>query len=96
MQIAVELGLDLEVFEQDMASAEIEARIDADTALLDNIYGGIATPSFVVNGLRLQGAQPLEEFVNTLGPEGDAFLAIVAEGATRCEALEQRLTENLG
>jgi protein-disulfide isomerase len=58
---AKQLGLDLERFKADMASAEVKKRIDQD-ALDAAKLGVTGTPGFFVNGRFLRGAKPFAEF----------------------------------
>lgn len=58
---AKELGLNVEKFKKDMKKAEYEKRIKEDQNFArSNGAGG--TPSFFINGVRLVGAQPYENF----------------------------------
>lgn len=61
MTVAKDLGLDLEKFKADMASAEIAQQIDADKKIAAslNING---TPGFFVNGVAVRGAYPTAHF----------------------------------
>jgi protein-disulfide isomerase len=58
---AQELGLDMEQFERDVASAEVKARVDADVKEAASL-GVTGTPAFFVNGRFLSGAQPFPAF----------------------------------
>jgi len=60
-ETATKLGLKLDQFKKDMASKEVEDLIKADEAMADK-FGVDGTPSFFLNGVQLQGAQPLPEF----------------------------------
>lgn len=55
------LGLDVEKFKTDMASAEIKKQIDDDSELArkNEIQG---TPGFFVNGVAVKGAYPIDHF----------------------------------
>ncbi len=61
LEWAAEIGLDVEQFKKDMASAEVKQRIDADKAEASRL-GVTATPGFFINGRYLSGAQPFEAF----------------------------------
>jgi protein-disulfide isomerase len=61
LEYATELDLDLEQFQQDVASAEVKSRIDADKLQAAKL-GSTGTPAFFVNGLNLSGAKPFEAF----------------------------------
>ena len=68
VEYATQLGLDLEKFKQDLESAEVKQRIDADTseAARLNVRG---TPAFFINGRYLSGAQPFETFKQRIDEE---------------------------
>ncbi|WP_121257633.1 DsbA family protein [Nocardioides ferulae] len=59
--IAEQLGLDVEQFEADLDSAKIEQQVRDDFAEGQSI-GVTGTPSFLVNGTPIVGAQPTEVF----------------------------------
>jgi protein-disulfide isomerase len=61
LEYAQQLGLDIERFRQDLASAEVKQRIDADTGEASKL-GVSGTPAFFVNGRFLSGAQPFSAF----------------------------------
>jgi protein-disulfide isomerase len=60
-EYAREIGLDLEKFEKDIASAEVKKKIDRDAAEAARL-GVTGTPGFFVNGRFLSGAKPFESF----------------------------------
>ena len=69
VQIAKDLGLNMQKFNADRNSPEIEAQVksDADQA---NKLGFNGTPGFTVNGVKVLGAYPVEHFekvINALG-----------------------------
>ena len=59
--IAERIGLDLEQFRADLASPEVEKQVRADFAEGQSI-GVTGTPSFLINGTPVVGAQPTEVF----------------------------------
>lgn len=59
--LAETLGLDVERFEADLRSTELLARVEADLAQ-GTAIGVTATPTFLINGEAVIGAQPLEVF----------------------------------
>jgi len=59
--VAKELGLNIEQFEKDMASPEIEKQIAEDEALAKK-HGIEGTPGFFVNGVAVRGAYPISHF----------------------------------
>lgn len=70
ISLADSLGLDTAQFSADMASDEAAAEI-AQNAKLGLDLGAFSTPSFILGGTALVGAQPTEVFTSTL----DAALA---------------------
>jgi protein-disulfide isomerase len=58
---ALDLGLDVDRFKQDMASIDVKQRIDADKKEVEKL-GVMGTPAFFINGRYLSGAQPFENF----------------------------------
>ncbi len=58
---AKELGLDVEKFKSDMKSEKIQKQLDADQEEAKKV-GVRGTPLFVVNGVKVSGAQPITEF----------------------------------
>lgn len=65
---ALELGLDMAKFKQDMASADVKKRIDADKLEVEKL-GVTGTPAFFINGRYLSGAQPYENFKKVIDEE---------------------------
>ncbi len=68
-----------------MQSPDVQDALDDDMALFTEV-GGTGTPSSVVNGAFLSGAQPLANL---------EALALIDQGAIPCVAFEQRLEDNL-
>lgn len=60
-EYAVEMGLDVEQFKRDLASAEVKQRIEADKQDAAKLQI-TSTPAFFINGKYLRGAQPYEQF----------------------------------
>ena len=60
-ETAKSLGLNMEQFQKDMASPEIEAEIKADQALAAK-HGIQGTPGFFVGGVAVKGAYPVDHF----------------------------------
>jgi protein-disulfide isomerase len=59
--VAIEVGLDMEKFKSALDSHKHKAKVDAD-AKIGNDAGINGTPSFVINGYFLSGAQPAPAF----------------------------------
>jgi predicted DsbA family dithiol-disulfide isomerase len=60
-KFAADLGLDTAAFNQCLDSQKYAQIVESDTQTAQQI-GVRSTPSFVVNGTPLVGAQPIEEF----------------------------------
>jgi protein-disulfide isomerase len=65
---ATELGLDLERFRRDVASAAVTARIEADKSEAERL-GVSGTPAFFINGRYLSGARTFEAFQKIIDQE---------------------------
>ena len=70
MEHAQKIGLDVDRFKKDLASASVKARVDADAAEARKL-GVTGTPGFFVIGYFLSGAKPFTEFKRVI----DAQLA---------------------
>ncbi len=68
VEYAKQLGLDIDRFQRDVASADVKSRIDTDTQEAATL-GVSGTPSFFVNGRFLSGAQPFPAFTQLIDPE---------------------------
>ena len=69
VKIAQELGLNMQKFNADRNSPEIEAQIKADLAQANSL-GFNGTPGFALNGVKILGAYPIDHFekvINALG-----------------------------
>ncbi len=67
-EYAAEIGLDIEQFKKDAASAAIKQRVDDDKKEAASL-GVTGTPSFFINGRYLSGAQPAEAFKRVIDEE---------------------------
>jgi protein-disulfide isomerase len=65
---AQQLGLDMDKFRADYASAEIKSRVDTDAQEAKTL-GVTGTPAFFVNGRFLSGAKPFEDFAKIIDEE---------------------------
>jgi len=75
LQHAAAIGLDVLRFERDMASPEIQDRVERDRQIAQAV-GATGTPAFFINGRNLRGAQPVEEFKKIIDEEiGEATRA---------------------
>ncbi len=92
--IAVGVGLDLDAFHTAMRSPEVAARLAEDSALFTEV-GATGTPSSIINGQLLVGAQPLDVFESVVGSQRDEMEALIDIGTPACVAFEQRLEAQL-
>lgn len=76
VELASQLGLDLARFESDMSDPEAAAHIQEDIQLAGQL-GLSGTPSFLVNGRKFVGAQPLDAFKRLIDEEIQYVDAIV-------------------
>ena len=65
---AEQLGLDVDKFKADYASADTKKRVDTDAAEATKL-GLTGTPGFFVNGRYLRGAKPFEDFKKLIDEE---------------------------
>lgn len=65
VSVAEEIGLDVDRFRDDLASPEVEKAVQKDFAEGQAI-GVTGTPAFVINGVPVIGAQPVEVFEQTI------------------------------
>lgn len=68
-QIARDLGLDMNKFNADRNSAEVEAQVKADATQASNL-GFNGTPGFTVNGVKVLGAYPIDHFEKIISALG--------------------------
>jgi len=67
-QYAKEIGLDVTKFKAALDSGAFKARVDADSAA-GTKAGASGTPTFFINGRKLVGAQPVEQFKAVIDDE---------------------------
>lgn len=61
VQLAKDLGLDVEKFNKDRASEDAQKQIEQDTKLGQSL-GIQGTPGFILNGVKILGAYPIDHF----------------------------------
>jgi protein-disulfide isomerase len=76
---AQKLGLDVAKFKSDVAAGAAKARIAKDQALVQSLGAG-GTPSFFINGKKVVGARPLEDFKAIVDDELKNAEAMVKAG----------------
>ncbi|PCC72610.1 Protein-disulfide isomerase [Nannocystis exedens] len=85
---AKELGLDVAMFELDLAAAETEQMVKDDEAVANRLKSG-GTPSFFINGRYLSGAQPYDAFKALIEEEKAKAQKLVDEGTPRSQVYEK-------
>ncbi|AUX48956.1 DSBA oxidoreductase [Sorangium cellulosum] len=86
--VAADLRLDVAAAKRAVASRKHAAKIEADMELADDL-GARGTPCFFINGRRLLGAQPLEEFQAMIDEEIARAEAMVVAGTPRAKVYEE-------
>ena len=64
---AQKIGLDMAKFKADLDSGQWKAKVQADIDAANNL-GGLGTPTFFVNGKKVEGAVPFEMFKAKIDP----------------------------
>ena len=88
---ATELKLDVARFQRDSADPKVRELVLADQRRA-NDAGASATPSFFVNGRKLEGAKPVEQFVAVIDEEIKKADALIAKGIPLSE-VSRKLTD---
>ena len=88
---ATELGLDLTKFKADMGSQKLADIITKDQAAGSQV-GVTGTPAFFINGRKISGAQPIQNFKTVIDQELGKAQAMVAAG-TKPEAIYGAILE---
>ncbi len=68
VEYAGKIGLDVNRYKKDLASAKVKKRVDGDSAAAAKL-GVTGTPAFFVNGRYLSGAQPFSSFKRLIDEE---------------------------
>jgi protein-disulfide isomerase len=76
---ASELGLNVEKWKQDLKSPKFEAQIQKEQALAGSI-GASGTPAFFINGMKISGAQPIDNFKRVIDQELNKAQEMVKSG----------------
>ena len=75
VEVAEEVGLDLEKFNKDRESDAVKQYV-AESSELAQKNGGSGTPFFLINGIGVSGAQPVEAFKATLDEMLETYSAL--------------------
>ncbi|WP_437676036.1 DsbA family protein [Sorangium sp. So ce131] len=86
--VAADLRLNVAAAKRAVASRKHAARIEADMELADDL-GARGTPCFFINGRRLLGAQPIEQFQAMIDEEIAKAEAMVVAGTPRAKVYEE-------
>ncbi|HYV65134.1 MAG TPA: thioredoxin domain-containing protein [Myxococcales bacterium] len=86
-QMARDLGLDLDRFHRDAESQETKDQVEADQAQA-RALGANGTPYFYVNGQRIAGAQPFEQFRAVIDAALRRANETLAKGVSRKDLYE--------
>ena len=86
-QMARDLGLDLDRFHRDADSQETKDQVEADQAQA-RALGANGTPYFYVNGQRIAGAQPIEQFKAVVDSALKRANEALAKGVSRKDLYE--------
>ncbi|HEY3445740.1 MAG TPA: thioredoxin domain-containing protein [Myxococcales bacterium] len=89
-QFAQELQLNMAKFKADMDSAEVADQIKKDSEY-GNQVGANGTPTFFVNGRKIEGAQPFEEFKRTIDQEIKRADELIKSG-TKLDQVYDKIT----
>ncbi len=85
--LAGKLGLDLERFKADLGAEIAKGRIEKDQELMRTL-GARGTPAFFINGRKLTGARPFEDFKALVDEELEKARAMVKAGTPASQVYE--------
>ena len=88
---AASIGLDVAKFKAELDSGKHKKAIEADQAVA-NKFGARGTPNFFINGRKLVGAQPFEQFKKVIDEEIEKAQKLVKAG-TPISQVYAKLTE---
>jgi protein-disulfide isomerase len=90
---AVSLGVDAASFDLLSRSPAVAAHVDGDIALAGSV-GANGTPHFLVNGVQVSGAVPVDDFIAVVERELAAARALTAAGTAPADVYVARTKEN--
>jgi protein-disulfide isomerase len=85
---AQDLGLNMDAFKKALDTNKHDARIKRDQALVTSL-GASGTPAFFVNGRRISGALPFEQFKPLIDEELAKAEALVKAGTPKAQVYEK-------
>jgi protein-disulfide isomerase len=86
---AGEIGLDVAKFKADMDDPKVKQEVLADQSVANSVGAG-GTPTLFINGRKLIGAKPFEEFKAVIDAELKAADALIAAGTPLSAVYEKR------
>ncbi len=90
---ATEAGVDKAKFQTAYAAKSAQPKVDADMKLAETI-GARGTPHFFINGVRLSGALPLEEFKKKVDEQTAAAQKLQTEGVPAADVYVKLTEQN--
>jgi protein-disulfide isomerase len=66
---AGEIGLNVDKFKADLDSGKFKPSVQSDVQYANGLGGGMGTPTFFINGRKVSGAMPLENFAKVIDEE---------------------------
>jgi protein-disulfide isomerase len=88
---ARDLGLNMEKYKSDLASSKVDEHLKRDQAQATSL-GVTGTPAFFINGRKITGAQPIENFKKIIDEEISKAQAMVSSG-TPAEQVYAKIIE---
>jgi predicted DsbA family dithiol-disulfide isomerase len=85
---AGEIGLDVARFKRDMDDPKLKEQVLADQKIANSV-GASGTPTFFVNGRKLVGAKPFEEFKTIIDEQLKKADALIKGGTKITEVYEK-------
>jgi protein-disulfide isomerase len=92
--MAEALGLDLEQYKRDVASPEAADLVGSDEAQARQL-GAFGTPAFFINGQKLTGAQPYEQFKDVIDAQLKRADEALARGAPRAQLYDALIKDGI-
>jgi protein-disulfide isomerase len=92
MEMAKSLGLDMNQFTTDANSTAFEDEVRSDQAQARQL-GANGTPHFFINGVRLSGAQPLENFKAVIDRQMKKADELLAKGVSRNKLYDELIKD---
>lgn len=87
-------GLDLKRWREDLKRPEVIARLDQDMELAEFVDAS-STPTFFINGRKVEGAYPVEALSQIIDAEMVAVKELLAQGASPSSVYATRVEKNL-